>query len=218
MKVLVQDFNQEVFSFDKAPVLVLEEFWTPEDQAFFQNAMTQATWKKLADMPAVARAFPNCGNWSKGDIGQREREKFLSKINLPCIADYTGSSPDIKQPHLNLNYFSYEVGDCLSIHDDTNKADATSQQPSPLRRLAIAAYFRDEWDVDWGGELIVDSTEKDETGKQRIGEIADCIAPELRSLVMFTVPRFHRICRIDPRATDGYRQLSIETWFMTKHK
>ncbi|HJO58821.1 MAG TPA: 2OG-Fe(II) oxygenase family protein, partial [Nitrospinaceae bacterium] len=93
----------------------------------------------------------------------------------------------------------------------------TSQEPSPLRRLAIAAYFHDEWDVDWGGELILYGTEKDETGKHKTVEISECIAPEPRSLVIFTVPRFHRICRIDPRATDGYQQLSIETWFMTEH-
>ncbi len=217
MKVLFQNFSQKSFSFDKDPVLVLEEFWTPEEQTFFQNAMNQTAWKKLEDMPEVSRAFPNCGNWSTGDIGQPERKKFLDKINLPCIADYTGSSPDIKQPHLNLNYFSYAVGDCLSIHDDTNEKDLTSQEPSPLRRLAIAAYFHDEWDVDWGGELILYGTEKDETGKHTTVEISECIAPEPRSLVIFTVPRFHRICRIDPRATDGYQQLSIETWFMTEH-
>lgn len=218
MKVLFKDFNQEAFSFQNDPVLVLEEFWTPEDQDFFQNAMNQATWKRLADMPAVTRAFPNCGNWSKGDMGQREKERFLDKINLPCITDYTGSSPDSKQAHLNLNYFSYEVGDCLFIHDDTNKADVTSQQASSLRRLAIAAYFHDEWDADWGGELIIYNEEKDETGKQTTVEISECIAPEPRSLVMFTVPRFHRLCRIDPRATGGYRQLSVETWFMTGDK
>tara|TARA_B100000315_G_scaffold196501_1_gene187603 strand:+ start:6719 stop:7372 length:654 start_codon:yes stop_codon:yes gene_type:complete len=215
MKVLFKDFNQEAFSFDKDPVLVLEEFWTPEDQTFFQNAMNEATWKRLADMPAVSRAFPNCGNWSKGDIGHQERERFLNKINLPCIADYTGCPPDSKQAHLNLNYFSYQVGDCLSIHDDTIKTDETSQQPSSIRRLAIAAFFHDEWDVDWGGESIVYNEAMDEKGKQTTVEISECIAPEPRSLVMFTVPRFHRICRIDPRATEGYRQLSIETWFMT---
>ena len=105
MKVLFKDFNQEAFSFQNDPVLVLEEFWTSEDQTFFQNAMKKATWKTLEDMPAVARAFPNSGNWHRGEVGQEEREIFLSKINLDCISDHIYSFPNIKLRHVNLNYY-----------------------------------------------------------------------------------------------------------------
>jgi SM-20-related protein len=32
---------------------------------------------------------------------------------------------------------------------------------------------------------------------------------------MFTVPRFHRVCRVDPMAGQ-HRRLSIAGWFMTE--
>ncbi|MDP6625008.1 MAG: 2OG-Fe(II) oxygenase family protein [Nitrospinota bacterium] len=216
MKVLYKDFNQEAFSFQNDPVLVLEEFWTPEDTAFFRNAMKQAKWKKLLDLPAVSRAFPNAGNWLKGDVEQNEREVFFGKINLPCVENHIDSFPNIKQRHLNLNYYSYGVGDCLPTHDDTDEAYVPSNLPRPpLRRLAMVAYFHEEWQPDWGGELIVYGEKKDNTGKKAL-DIVGCVAPKPRSLAMFTVPRHHRVCRIDPLAGDHRRQ-TIVTWFMTEH-
>ena len=216
MKVLYKDFNQEAFSFQNDPVLVLEEFWTPEDTAFFRNAMKQAKWKKLLDLPAVSRAFPNAGNWLKGDVEQKEREVFFGKINLPCIENHIDSFPNIKQRHLNLNYYSYGVGDCLPTHDDTDEAYVPSNLPRPpLRRLAMVAYFHEEWQPDWGGELIVYGEKKDTTDKKAL-DIVGCVAPKPRSLAMFTVPRHHRVCRIDPLAGDHRRQ-TIVTWFMTEH-
>jgi SM-20-related protein len=46
--------------------------------------------------------------------------------------------------------------------------------------------------------------------------ITHCIAPKPGSLVMFTVPRFHRVCRVDQTAGD-HKRLSIAGWFMTEH-
>jgi len=43
-----------------------------------------------------------------------------------------------------------------------------------------------------------------------------CIEPRPGSLVMFTVPRFHRVCRVDQTAGQ-HRRLSIAGWFMTEH-
>jgi SM-20-related protein len=216
MKVLYKDFNQEAFSFQNDPVLVLEEFWSPEDQAFFLDAMKKTAWKTLKDMPAVSHAFPNSGNWHRGDVGQHEREAFLSKITLDCIADHIDSFPNIKRRHLNLNYYSYGVGDCLPTHDDTDEAYVPSNlQRPPLRRLAMVAYFHNEWEPSWGGELIVYGERKDKTGKKTLN-IVGCVAPKPRSLAMFTVPRHHRVCRIDPIAGDNRRK-TIVTWFMTEH-
>ena len=36
------------------------------------------------------------------------------------------------------------------------------------------------------------------------------------ALVMFTVPRYHRVCRVDQTAGQ-HRRLSIAGWFMTEH-
>ena len=216
MKVESQDFDPEAFSFHQDPVLVLEEFWTHQEQAYFLAAMKRTTWKNLAGMPAVARAFPNCGNWNKGDIEQREREAFLEKISLPCIANYIESFPNIKQRHLNFNYYSYGVGDCLSTHDDTDEAYVAADHPRPpLRRLALVTYFHEEWNPDWGGELIIYDTKNDQQGNQTL-EVSHCIIPQPRSLAIFAVPRFHRVCRIDPLAGD-HRRMSIVAWFMTEH-
>ncbi len=216
MKILFQNFDAETFSFHEDPVLVLEEFWTPDEQAYFLEAMKHARWKTLADQPAVARAFPNCGNWSKGDIAQREREIFLDKISLPCIADYIESFPNIKQRHLNVNYYSYGVGDSLSTHDDTDEAYVAAGSPRPpLRRLALVTYFHETWDPDWGGELIIYDTKRNRQGNQTL-DVSHCIIPQPRSLALFAVPRFHRVCRIDPLA-GAHRRLSIVAWFMTEH-
>jgi len=217
MKVQSQDFDPEAFSFHDDPVLVVEEFWTPQEQTNFLDAMRHTSWKTLADQPAVSRAFPNCGNWYKGDIGQREREAFLDKISLPCIADYIESFPNIKQRHLNFNYYSYGVEDSLSVHDDTDEAYVAVDGPRPpLRRLALVTYFHEEWNPDWGGELMIYDTKKDPEGKQTL-DVAQCILPKPRSLALFTVPRFHRVCRIDPLAGD-HRRMSIVAWFMTEHE
>lgn len=216
MKIPFEHFNAEAFSFHQDPVLVLEEFWTPREQAYFLDAMQRATWKTLADMPQVARAFPDYGNWCKGDIGQREREVFLDKISLPCIADYIESFPNIKQRHLNVNYYSYAVGDSLSTHDDTDEAYVAADRPRPpLRRLALVTYFHKEWNPDWGGELIIYDTKKNPRGKQ-ILDVSHCIMPQPRSLALFVVPRLHRVCRIDALAGD-HRRMSIVAWFMTEH-
>ena len=171
MKVRFPDFDPEAFSFHNDPILVVEEFWTPQEQAYFLDAMKKTSWKTLADLPAVARAFPNCGNWSKGDIGQREREVFLEKITLPCVADYIESFPNIKQRHLNFNYYSYGVGDCLATHDDTDEAYVASNHPRPpLRRIALVTYFHEEWNPDWGGELIIYDRRKDSTRQSQLSK------------------------------------------------
>ena len=44
-----------------------------------------------------------------------------------------------------------------------------------------------------------------------------CVEPWPGSLVMFTVPRFHRVYRVGRVAGEG-RQLSIAGWFMTEHR
>ncbi len=195
---------------------MLENFWSEQESAMFRKAMAQASWKSLADMPAVAQAFQNCGNWVKAEMGQPEGETFLNKLSLPCIANYVESFPNIKQRHINFNYYSYGVGDCLSTHDDTDEAYAAqTQPPPPLRRLALVTYFHSEWNPDWGGELIVYQAKKTKDGKQRL-EIDQCIAPSPGSLVIFSVPRFHRVCRVDALAGE-HKRLSIAGWFMTEH-
>jgi SM-20-related protein len=216
MKTHYQQFNAKKFSFRDDPVLVLENFWSEQETAMFREAMAHATWKSLADMPPVAQAFQNCGNWIKAEIGRTEGEKLLEKISLPCIADYIESFPNIKGRHINFNFYSYGVGDCLSTHDDTDEAyAANTQPPPPLRRLALATYFHSEWNPDWGGELIIYNSKKNKEGKQQL-EVSQCIAPNPGSLAIFAVPRFHRVCRVDALAGE-HKRLSIAGWFMTEH-
>lgn len=216
MKRTYSEFIPETFSFHKDPVLVLEEFWTPKERALFRDAMDRSTWKTLADMPAVSRAFPNCGNWSKAEIRQAEAGIFLDKLSLPCIAEYIESFPHIKQRHINFNYYTYAKGDCLSTHDDTDEAYVGHQSPPPpLRRLALVTYLHTDWHPDWGGELILYDKKTDKQGNQVL-EISHCISPKPGSLVIFAVPRFHRVCRVDDLAGE-HKRLSIAGWFMTEH-
>ena len=55
------------FSFHTNPVLVVENFWSPEERKFFREGMSQAAWKSLLDLPRVREDFPSAGNWAKAE-------------------------------------------------------------------------------------------------------------------------------------------------------
>ena len=116
------------------------------------------------------------------------------------------SFPNITGRHVGFNYYSYAAGDCLLTHDDTDQGYGTEGATMLRRRIALVSYFHDEWRSDWGGELIIYAKRKRHSSEQ----------PDPGSLVMFTVPRFHRVCRVDRVAGDE-RRLSIAGWFMTEH-
>jgi SM-20-related protein len=214
MLVKLAQFDPERFSFHDEPVLVIEDFWTDQERQHFQHAMQRAVWTPLREMPHLRGSFPDCGNWQKADIAQAEAMVLLDRLALPCISAYIESFPNIMCRHMNFNYYSYETGDCLLTHDDT--AHAGSVDASPLRRLAVVAYLHDEWEPGWGGELII---YRQRSGDHNCSDLAisHCIAPKPGSLVLFTVPRFHRVCRIDP-LSGGTKRLSIAGWFMTEQE
>ena len=216
MKIDFSDFQSDKFSFSEDPVLILEHFWSTEERKMFRTAMERSTWTGLADMPPVAQAFQNCGNWLKADIAPSEGKHFLERVGLPCIANYIESFPNITGRHINFNYYSYGPGDCLSTHDDTDNAYSYAQgETPPTRRLALATYFHEEWEPDWGGELILYKEIEDSAGKKSL-EVRQCVSPSPGSLAVFAVPQFHRVCRVDPLAGD-HKRLSIAGWFMTEH-
>jgi SM-20-related protein len=207
----------EAFSFHRTPVLVIENFWSPEERGQFREAMQRANWNQLQDLSYVRQDFPNSGNWAKAEIAQPQGHMLLSRLQIPCIHEYIESFPNIIRRHLGFNYYSYGVGDCLLTHDDTDQGHSKGGKPAPLRRLALVTYFHEEWQSDWGGELMiyaVAGTRPD--GKPDLA-ITHCIAPKPGSLVMFTVPRFHRVCRVDQTAGE-HKRLSIAGWFMTEHR
>ncbi len=216
MQINFSNFRPEEFSFANDPVLILEDFWTASERKFFREAMEQVTWKTLSDMPPVAQAFQNCGNWLKAEIASLEGSRFLERVGLPCIAEYIESFPNIIGRHINFNYYSYGVGDCLSTHDDTDEAYAYAEgKIPPTRRLALATYFHEEWHPDWGGELIIYGPPTDPSNKLSL-QVTHCISPTPGSLAIFAVPRQHRVCRVDTLAGD-HKRLSIAGWFMTEH-
>ena len=219
MQIEFEHFDSERFSFHEHPVLVIENFFTDEERRYFQHAMQRAAWTPLREKRNLRETFPNCGNWLKADIARTEATVFLDRLALPCIRTYIESFPNIARRHMNFNYYSYGAGDCLLTHDDTAQADYSAVQAegsAPLRRLAVVTYFHDEWQPDWGGELIIyrslpgQHTQSDLT-------ITHCIAPKPGSLVLFTVPRFHRVCRVDPVSGD-HKRLSVAGWFMTEQE
>ena len=204
------------FSFHKNPVLVVENFWSPEERQFFREGMGQAEWKGLLELPKVRGDFPNAGNWAKAEIGRDRGQRFLSRVQLPCVRAYIESFPNITGRHVGFNYYSYAAGDALLTHDDTDEGYATGGAKAPSRRIALVSYFHDEWQSDWGGELIIYGKRKTHSSERPDLEVTHCIEPRPGSLVMFTVPRFHRVCRVDQVAGD-HRRLSIAGWFMTEH-
>ncbi|WHZ15839.1 MAG: hypothetical protein OJF52_002685 [Nitrospira sp.] len=207
----------DAFSFHQTPVLVIENFWSADDRSLFREAMQRANWNQLQDMPSVRQNFPNSGNWAKAEIAQPQGQLLLSRLQLSCIQRYVESFPNITRRHLGFSYYSYGAGDCLLTHDDTDQGHPVGGKPAPLRRLALVTYFHERWECDWGGELMIYSA----VGGQQDGKpdlaITHCIAPKPGSLVMFTVPRYHRVCRVDQTAGD-HKRLSIAGWFMTEHR
>ena len=204
------------FSFRQSPVLVIENFWSAEERQFFRDRMNHAVWKSLSDLPSVQEDFPQSGNWAKAEIGASEGQRLLSRVQFPFIQDYIESFPNIVGRHLGFNYYSYSAGDCLLTHDDTDQGRPIAGCRTLQRRIALVTYLHEEWQPDWGGELIVYAPRSGEQTAQPDLVPTHCIEPRPGSLVMFTVPRFHRVNRVD--ATAGqHRRLSIAGWFMTEH-
>ncbi|MDF0666159.1 MAG: 2OG-Fe(II) oxygenase family protein [Nitrospira sp.] len=204
------------FSFQSSPVLVVENFWSSEERQCFRSAMNQAVWKSLSDLPNAREDFPNSGNWAKAEISSGEAQRFLSRLQLSCIRDHIESFPDIIGRHAGFNYYSYSAGDCLLTHDDTDQGRFVKGRRALQRRIAVVTYFHEEWQPDWGGELIIYERRADQDGGPISLAPTHCIEPRPGSLVMFTVPRYHRVCRVDPTAGQ-HRRLSIAGWFMTEH-
>jgi SM-20-related protein len=203
------------FSFHASPVLVVEDFWSVEERQYFREAMAQARWKSLQDLPAVREDFPSSGNWAKAAIAPPEGQRFLSRLELPCIREYIESFPNISGRHVGFSYYSYATGDCLLTHDDTDQGRSAGGLPALRRRIAVATYFHEEWKTDWGGELIIYAKRTAHSSARVELVPTHCIEPRPGSLVMFTVPRFHRVCRVDQTA-GSHRRLSIAGWFMTE--
>ena len=120
--------------------------------ASFRSAMGQSQWTPLDAMPPVAKAFANCGNWLKAEIGPPTAQEFIQRVGLPCVANYMESFANIKGRHINFNFYSYQAGDCLSTHDDTDDIYSYDRgQRPPTRRLALVTYFHQEWQPRLGG-------------------------------------------------------------------
>jgi SM-20-related protein len=197
-------------------VLVVEDFWSLEERRYFQEAMGRASWKSLHELSNVREDFPSSGDWAKAEIAQPQGQRLLSRLQLPCIQAYVESFPNLIGRHLGFSYYSYAAGDCLPTHDDTDQGYQVEGRRALLRRIAVVTYFHEEWRPDWGGELILYAPRTTHSAGPVDLVPTHCIQPRPGSLVMFTVPRFHRVCRVDPTAGQ-HRRLSIAGWFMTEH-
>lgn len=211
MRVSVRDFDAASFSLREHPVLVIEDFWTTSEMAQFRRAMAASQWVAREQMPDTSESFAGCGNWKKAEIVDPEQGALVDRILMPFVISFIDSIAGVVGRVMSFNYFDYGSGDCLTLHSDerTDRRD-DERRESVTRRIALATYVHETWDVNWGGELI--------TYEVRNGgyEVDHCIAPDPGSLVLFTVPRHHRVCRVDPLAGSN-RRLSIAGWFMTDH-
>jgi len=210
MRIRFEDFDAARFSLREHPVLVLEDFWSPEERAQFRGAMQKSEWVTRDSMEDTHKTFAGCGNWSKAAVHEPARSAFLQRVMMPFVSDYIDSFEGVVGRVMSFNYFDYGVGDCLSLHTDTRADGPPEPGRSITRRVAVATYFHDVWDMNWGGELIV--YDQKDPGL----EVRTCIPPDSGSLVFFTVPRDHRVARVDPFAA-GNRRLSAAGWFMTEH-
>lgn len=219
MKASWSSFDPSAFSFHHDPVLVIDNFWTASERKAFRSSMHQALWQSLQEMPHVHAAFPNCGNWRKARMESSDATRLLDKLAFPCIQNYMESFSDMTGRRMSFSYYSYGAGDCLLTHDDTAQEGRIApgdSHRSVLRRLALIWYMHDEWQADWGGELMIYSAEAQAGSDRPRLFISNCVAPEPGSLVLFTVAHFHLVCRVDPVIGEDKR-LSIAGWFLTEH-
>lgn len=215
MRIPYREFDPRAFSFQEHGVLVLEEFWTREEMVEIRRAMSAASWIPLSEMPGVRETFSSCGNWSKAEIGVSERDAFVGRVLMPCVEEYLHSFEHVKGGLLSFNYYRFGAGDCLSIHRDMDSGDSRDPQRNNVRRrIAVATYVHEFWHPDWGGEFMAYRS-LERNGEHTL-EPTHCIPPDPGQLVLFTVPRYHRVARVDPLAGQ-HERLSVSGWFMSEH-
>lgn len=216
MKIRFQDFEPSRFSFHDHPVLVLEDFWSEKEMSTFRAAMEACHWTRLSEMPEVQKVFRNCGDWLKGELANPEREHMIRRTLMPCVEEYMHSFSDVKKGIMSFNYYVYSAGDCLSLHDDRASGDPSdARQPFVRRRIALTTYIHSEWQPNWGGEFVAYREQNGDPTSSKMS-VSHWISPEPGQLTLFTVPRLHRVCRVDPLA-GLHKRLSISGWFMTEH-
>ena len=58
---------------------------------------------------------------------------------------------------MSFNYFEYGVGDCLSMHTDTDSGDVHDLRRAFVqRRIAVTSYVHDTWAPDWLLALVLE--------------------------------------------------------------
>ena len=206
-----QEFDPTTFSFANDPVLIVEDFWSAEEAAYFRECMTKARWINEAERFNALDTFYGSGTWQKGfpELDE-EKQRFFSCLMIPCAKNAMTSTPGYDGHYMNMNYYSYGQGDCLPTHNDYNAYPSAGNDLEGYdRRLAYVCYWHETWKSDWGGELFIYQNVDDRM-------LVDyCIIPKPGTLVMFTVPRPHRIARIDPYAGD-HKRLSSAGWLYVK--
>ena len=164
----------------------------------------------------VQKTFHNCGDWLKAELADPERDELIRRALMPCVEEYMQSFRDVKQGIMSFNYYVYGVGDCLSAHSDIDSDDPDDDRRSFVRRrIALTTYLHPQWEPNWGGEFVA-YRERQDSRESRRFEVSHWIPPEPGQLTLFTVPRMHRVCRVDPFA-GSHKRLSISGWFMTEH-
>jgi SM-20-related protein len=219
MRVRSADQVPEDFSFHDERVLLIDEFWTPEEAKHLRSALAAAPKRnRLLEMDNVSRTFPNCGNWLKAEMPEPDLAWFAERTLLPCVNRHAQTFEGVVGGMISFQYYTYGVGDGLSLHDDTDSGDDDDPERGNVkRRIAVATYLHERWDSNWGGELVLYDERPPYAGAQVPLQPREFIAPSPGSLAMFAVPRLHRVCRVDPLAGE-HQRLSVAGWFMTRHQ
>lgn len=218
MRVRTADQVPQDFSFHDEQVLVIDEFWTPEEAKQLRGALAVAPKQnRLLEMDNVSRMFPNCGNWLKGEMPEPELAWFAERVMLPCVNQHAQTFEDAIGGMISFQYYTYGVGDGLTLHDDTDSGfDNDPERDKVKRRIAVVTYLHEQWHSNWGGELVLYDDPPPNADENVPLQPREFIAPSPRSIAMFAVPRLHKVCRVDPLAGE-HQRLSVAGWFMTKH-
>jgi SM-20-related protein len=102
MRVRLEDFDAAGFSLHEHPVLVLENFWSPEEMTRYRGAMQRSDWITRGSMEDTAKSFPGCGDWGKAVIQEPERDSFLQRVMMPFVTDFVDSFEDVASGGMGL--------------------------------------------------------------------------------------------------------------------
>lgn len=168
------------YGLQSADGAVAEDVWEVADPSdrFYRLS-------RLAEVPGQYRFSPNALAYLM----------FRQAVPEPALVGYFAALTGMAlRPSQDFGVHSMTTGDFLGPHSDDNKH----------RGLAFVLYLSPDWQLEYGGELVMVDAAGAET----------TVAPAFNRIVMFDVRAgsMHRVARVD-EASGGTPRLTVGGWY-----